>query len=259
MKAKIIVFTNGCFDLLHEGHVYLLNECSKLGDELIVGINSDDSVKRLKGDSRPIQSEKERKKALLKLDIVDKVIIFDDDTPYRLLEEVKADILVKGGEYSHDEIVGTELVRKTVRVPMLSGVSTTNIIEKRKKMHVIYPETYEKVWGSEKWLCNIDLYCSKILYLNKGYRCSYHYHKIKDEAFHILKGTILMVINGSMMALEVGHTVRIEPGDVHSFTGLEDSEILEVSTKHMEDDSYRKSESGEAWTIKEWGEFLKEN
>jgi len=134
MSSKIIVFTNGCFDLLHEGHIYLLNECSKLGDELVVAINSDASVKRLKGEGRPIQSEKERRKALLKLDIVDKVIIFDDDTPYRVLKEIEPDILVKGDEYNHEEIVGTDLVTKTVRIPMLVGHSTTGIIERLKNV-----------------------------------------------------------------------------------------------------------------------------
>ena len=124
-------------------------------------------------------------------------------------------------------------------------------------MGIIDPEIHEKVWGGEKWICNTSLYCSKILYLNKGYRCSYHYHRIKDETFHILKGTVFMVVNGSMLVLEVGDTIHIAPGDIHSFTGLEDSEILEVSTKHMEDDSYREDKSGKAYTLEEWHEFIK--
>jgi mannose-6-phosphate isomerase-like protein (cupin superfamily) len=124
-------------------------------------------------------------------------------------------------------------------------------------MEILVPEIHEKVWGSERWLCNTELYCSKILYLNKGYRCSYHYHKKKDEVFHILKGYVFMVVNGSMIAMEVGDTIRIKPGDIHSFTGLEDAEILEVSTKHMEDDSYRVDKSGEAYTLEEWNELIK--
>jgi D-beta-D-heptose 7-phosphate kinase / D-beta-D-heptose 1-phosphate adenosyltransferase len=127
---EIIVFTNGCFDLLHDGHMYLLNECNKLGDKLVVAINSDESVKRLKGEQRPIQSENERKNNLLDLDIVDKVIIFNDDTPYRVLEEIRPDILVKGDEYNYDDIVGRDLVKKVVRIPMLEGFSTTNLIQK---------------------------------------------------------------------------------------------------------------------------------
>jgi len=132
MNDEIIVFTNGCFDLLHDGHMYLLNECSELGDKLVVGINSDESVKRLKGDSRPIQSENERKNNLLALDIVDEVIIFEDDTPYNTIKELNPDILIKGGDYELHEVVGVDIVEEVIIIPLLDGYSTTKLIEKGK-------------------------------------------------------------------------------------------------------------------------------
>jgi len=109
------------------------------------------------------------------------------------------------------------------------------------------PEEHEKVWGKEKWIVNHGKYCGKILCLDEGYRCSYHHHKIKDETFHILKGNVHMKIEGTDFYLSVGDTVHIKPGVKHSFTGLEDSEILEISTQHFEDDSYREDESCKVW------------
>jgi len=104
-------------------------------------------------------------------------------------------------------------------------------------------EIHKKVWGHEKWLFNTPNYCSKILYLNKDYRCSMHHHKIKDETFYILKGLVLMEKNGDSIKMKVGDSIHISPNDEHRFTGLLDSEILEVSTEHYESDSYRSTTS----------------
>jgi len=105
-------------------------------------------------------------------------------------------------------------------------------------------EIHKKIWGEEKWITNTEKYCAKILYLKKGYRCSYHYHKIKDETFYILKGVILMEFGGEEFLMEKGSKIHIPIGIKHRFTGLIDSEILEVSTQHFEDDSYRLIKSG---------------
>ena len=133
--GKIVVFTNGCFDLLHSGHVTLLEIASGEGDLLIVGLNSDSSVTRLKGEGRPVQSEAERAEALLKIEVVDVVTIFSEDTPLELIDSIKPDVLVKGGDYSSDEIVGADIVLsrggEVVRVPLLEGISTTRIIKER--------------------------------------------------------------------------------------------------------------------------------
>ena len=130
---KNIVFTNGCFDLLHKGHRDLIKQSFSFGDILIVGLNSDESVKRLKGEDRPMQNEVERKNALLNTGYVNEVYIFDDDTPLELIKLIKPDILVKGGDYTPNEIVGYEEVTSSGGeikiVPLTPGFSTTSTIE----------------------------------------------------------------------------------------------------------------------------------
>ncbi len=133
--GKIVVFTNGCFDLLHSGHVTLLEVSAGEGDLLLVGLNSDSSVRRLKGVGRPVQPEAERAEALLDVEAVNVVTIFSEDTPLELIESIKPDVLVKGGDYSKDEIVGSDIVLsrggEVVRVPLIQGISTTRIIKER--------------------------------------------------------------------------------------------------------------------------------
>ena len=129
-----LVFTNGCFDLLHKGHLDLLSNAAGFGDKLFVGLNSDKSVKKLKGDSRPIQNERTRAQKLLELEYVNHVIIFEDLTPQKLIYAMSPDVLVKGGDYKKSEIVGAKHVISSggvVRiVPLTPGFSTTSIIEK---------------------------------------------------------------------------------------------------------------------------------
>ena len=131
-----IVFTNGCFDLLHKGHIDLLNEASTYGDILIVGLNSDKSVKILKGKDRPIENEKIRSKKLLKIKVVDYVIIFNTETPETLINKIVPNVLVKGGDYNKDDIVGSKKVissgGKVKIVPLTKGFSTTSIIKTRE-------------------------------------------------------------------------------------------------------------------------------
>jgi len=131
-----VIFTNGCFDILHVGHVQLLKECKKLaGDngKVIVGLNSDASVKKLKGESRPVNDQDSRKLLLESLRFVDEVIIFEEETPELLIEKIRPDILVKGGDYSIDQIVGKQYTKKVVVFPYVDGKSTTNTIEKLSK------------------------------------------------------------------------------------------------------------------------------
>lgn len=125
-----VVFTNGCFDVLHAGHVKLLEEAKSHGSKLIVGLNSDDSVRRLKGESRPVNSQEDRKRILEALSCVDEVIVFSEDTPERLLSELKPDILVKGSDYSVEEVIGREHAGKVVLVDLLPDRSTTSILSK---------------------------------------------------------------------------------------------------------------------------------
>ena len=129
-----LVFTNGCFDLLHKGHLDLLSNAAGFGDKLFVGLNSDKSVKKLKGDSRPIQNEKTRAQKLLELKYVNHVIIFEDLTPQKLIHALSPDVLVKGGDYKKSEIVGAKHVISSGGVvkivPLTPGFSTSSIIEK---------------------------------------------------------------------------------------------------------------------------------
>ena len=129
-----LVFTNGCFDLLHKGHLELLSTAAGFGDKLFVGLNSDKSVKKLKGDSRPIQNEKTRAQKLLELKYVNHVIIFEDLTPQKLIHAMSPDVLVKGGDYKISGIVGAKHVISSGGVvkiiPLTPGFSTTSIIEK---------------------------------------------------------------------------------------------------------------------------------
>ena len=127
-QKKKVVFTNGCFDLLHVGHVRLFQKARSLGDVLVVAINSDASLRRLKGPSRPLVNQAMRSEVLAALESIDFVTVFDEDTPAELISELRPDILIKGGDYKLEEIVGRESVKKVVRFPLVSGYSTTTLI-----------------------------------------------------------------------------------------------------------------------------------
>ncbi len=131
-SAKKVVFTNGCFDILHAGHVKYLEEAKSYGDILVLGLNSDASVKRLKGESRPVNCWEDRAAVLAALESVDFVVGFDEDTPYELIKTVQPDILVKGGDYEGKEVVGSNIAKETRLVQFVEGKSTTKIIERAK-------------------------------------------------------------------------------------------------------------------------------
>ena len=123
-----VVFTNGCFDILHRGHLELLKYCKGIGNTVIVGLNSDKSVKRLKGDKRPVNNQLDRKYFLESLKFVDKVIVFDEDTPYNLIKSLKPDLIVKGGDYKIEEVVGSDLCEVKI-FNYVEGYSTTKKIQ----------------------------------------------------------------------------------------------------------------------------------
>jgi rfaE bifunctional protein nucleotidyltransferase chain/domain len=131
-----VVFTNGCFDILHYGHLHYLAEARDLGDRLVIGLNSGASVRRLKGPTRPINDELTRTHLLAALQVVDAVVIFDEDTPLELIRLVQPDVLVKGGDWRPEQIVGSDLVLaqggKVLSLPFIQGYSTTNIEQKIK-------------------------------------------------------------------------------------------------------------------------------
>ena len=136
-NGKKIVFSNGCFDILHRGHVEYLAKAAAFGDVMIIGLNTDASVKRLKGPSRPVNDENARAFVLAGLEFVSAVVLFDEDTPYNLIKIVQPDVLVKGSDYKPENIVGYDIVKakggKVVTVDLVEGFSTTKTIEKLQK------------------------------------------------------------------------------------------------------------------------------
>ena len=135
-ENKKIVFTNGCFDLIHLGHIELLASSSDLGDVLIIGVNSDSSIQKLKGENRPIIEEDSRVKQLAALEFVDAVILFNESTPQKLIEKIKPDVITKGGDYKAENVVGNEVVTQkngqVVIIPLTQGYSTTSLLKKIK-------------------------------------------------------------------------------------------------------------------------------
>lgn len=135
-NSQKIVFTNGCFDILHAGHIHYLIAAKQLGDILILGVNSDSSVRRLKGANRPINNQTDRATVLSHIDIVNYIVIFEEDTPYKLINHIKPDILVKGGDWPVEKIVGADLVLSrgglVKSLPYLAGYSTTELIRRVK-------------------------------------------------------------------------------------------------------------------------------
>ena len=133
-EGKKVVFTNGCFDILHVGHIRYLKEAKGYGDILIVAVNSDLSVKSIKGDKRPIVSQSERAEVVAALEMVDYVIMFDEDTPYNIIKKLQPDVLIKGGDWTVDKIVGRDIVEarggKVIAIPFIEGASTTGIVER---------------------------------------------------------------------------------------------------------------------------------
>ncbi len=131
-KKRKIVFTNGCFDIIHAGHIKTFRKAKSYGDYLIAGVNSDTSIRRLKGASRPIIKEKFRLEVLSSIRYIDFIVVFNELTPLKLVKIIKPDFLVKGGDYSNEEVVGRKYSGRVIIVSTLKGISTTDIIEKIK-------------------------------------------------------------------------------------------------------------------------------
>ncbi len=133
-KKKKIVFTNGCFDILHRGHVEYLAKAAELGDKLIIGLNTDSSVRRLKGENRPVNNEEARAILLSSLIFTDKIILFEEDTPLQLINFIQPDVLVKGSDYQPEEIAGYDIVKtkggEVITIELTKGFSTTSILKK---------------------------------------------------------------------------------------------------------------------------------
>tara|TARA_A100001011_G_scaffold357525_1_gene402466 strand:+ start:193 stop:588 length:396 start_codon:yes stop_codon:yes gene_type:complete len=123
-----VIFTNGCFDILHRGHIELLKYCKSIGNKVVVGLNSDESVKRLKGDNRPINSQGDRKFMLQSIKYVDSVIVFYEDTPYNLIKDINPDVIVKGGDYCPENVIGNDICEVKI-FEYVEGYSTTKTVQ----------------------------------------------------------------------------------------------------------------------------------
>jgi len=132
-QGKKIVFTNGCFDLLHVGHIRYLSEAKALGDILVIGLNSDSSVSTIK-PGRPVNAESQRAEVLAALEMVDYVTLFHEDTPYDLIKELQSDVLVKGADWKKEDIIGNDIVQEVRTIPFVEGISTSGIIDKIKRL-----------------------------------------------------------------------------------------------------------------------------
>jgi rfaE bifunctional protein nucleotidyltransferase chain/domain len=132
-EGKKVVFTNGCFDIIHAGHTRYLKEAKALGDILIVGLNSDKSVSTIK-PGRPVNPQDQRAEVLSSLEMVDYVTLFDEETPYEVIKLLQPDILVKGGDWKKEDIVGSDIAKETYSLPYIQGISTTGIIARIKKL-----------------------------------------------------------------------------------------------------------------------------
>ncbi len=137
-KDDKIVFTNGCFDILHRGHVEYLHKTSLLGNVLILGLNTDASIKRIKGQKRPVVNQESRSIVMAALEFIDYIVLFDEDTPYELIKKIQPDVLVKGKDYKPEDIIGADIVKQKggviETIDMVEGFSTTGIIEKIKNI-----------------------------------------------------------------------------------------------------------------------------
>jgi D-beta-D-heptose 7-phosphate kinase/D-beta-D-heptose 1-phosphate adenosyltransferase len=138
-RGQTVVFTNGCFDVLHRGHVHVLRQAKAAGDLLIVGLNSDNSVRQIKGDKRPVLAQTDRVELIAAMEMVDYVVVFDEPEPTKLIAAIKPNVLAKGGDWSLDKIVGAELVQQSggrvAVIPYLQGFSTSEIIERIVKQN----------------------------------------------------------------------------------------------------------------------------
>jgi len=253
-----IIIISGYFNPIHTGHLELIKAAKDLGDKLLVIINNDKQQQLKK--HKIIMNEKERMSIVSAIRYVDEteLSIDDDLTIVKTLEKLAKKyndcklLFANGGDRSSANEVPETEVCKEHNIEMLFGVGGTKKLNSSTNINVltgdeVLNKRVQKVWGHEDWLVNNNLYCGKILHIKKQHCCSYHYHKVKDETFYILKGHIIMELNGARFDMLEGDVLRLKPGDKHRFFGIEDSDIIETSTQHFDTDSYRIIDSNKCY------------
>ena len=226
--VEIIGFVNGCFDVLHVGHLELLEYAKEYCEYLIVAIDDDENVRRLKGPSRPINSAKARARLVGALKPVDIVTVFSKGELEPLLAAILPNVVVKGEEYRGRVTAASEHAGILLFMPMISEFSTTKTIEKIDIMSAV--GFVPKVWGREEIFVSNDKYCGKYLRFYKGAQASLHFHNYKDETFVVLSGVFVLELNGIVIILHTGEAIRVRPQWKHRLKCLEAGVILEIST-----------------------------
>lgn len=243
-----LVTTNGCFDLIHRGHIELLRKAKTFGGTLVVLLNSDESVKRIKGDSRPHVDQASRAEIVAAFEFVDYVTIFNDDIPYVPLNIIKPDIHVKGGDYDIEHLPERAVIEKNGGiveiVPLFKGFSTTSLIESIFDSHgaISLNDISEVVeiddnhdWGREHRLINNEYYCTKFLEYTSDLPGSLHSHTKKHETFKILKGEVYV-----MRLYKPGESIDMPQGTEHQMIAKSShAVIVEASTHHDDSDTFR--------------------
>ncbi|RLI66684.1 MAG: hypothetical protein DRO67_00740 [Candidatus Asgardarchaeum californiense] len=254
------VIISGYFNPIHKGHIDYIKAAKDFGDSLIVIVNNDVQQEIKKG--KIILPETDRMEIVKSLKYVDECVlaIDQDNTVIKTLEMLadriksEGDYCIRfanGGDRHLEGVVPESVLSEKYNIEFVYGVggttkrdSSTRINSLMKESFTItQPEYHNKVWGSEEWIVNSPLYCGKILNVNKGHNCSYHFHKIKDETFYILYGTVAMTIEGETRIMGIGDVVHLAPYTKHTFKALENTQILEISTQHFEEDSHRLTKS----------------
>lgn len=243
-----LVTTNGCFDLIHRGHIELLRKAKTFGGTLVVLLNSDESVKRIKGDSRPHVDQASRAEIVAAFEFVDYVTIFDDDIPYVPLNIIKPDIHVKGGDYDIEHLPEHEVIEKNGGiveiVPLFKGFSTTSLIDSiftsagaisLKNIGKVVEIDDDHDWGKQYKFINNEFYCTKFLELSNTKPGSLHYHKDKHETFKILTGEVYVI-----RLYKPGESIDMPQGTEHQMRAkVPNSVIVEASTHDDDSDTYR--------------------
>ena len=250
--GKTIVFTNGCFDVFHHSHLNNLEQTKTFGNVLIVGINTDNSIRRIKGETRPINPMEFRLKVLSWIPEIDFIIPFEEDTPEEIIKVIKPDVLSKGSDYTKEQIKGAEYSNRIEIVDRISNCTSTQIIHEYKlkafstKSEILEkkPEYFESeivntVWGFENILVNNNKISGKILHFKAGKQTGMQFHSNQDDIWYVSKGQLeLSWIDNEketkIKELKEGEGVKIPPYFSHQITAITDSEIIELAT-HLKD------------------------
>ena len=236
MKSRVIVAVSGGFDPLHIGHIKLFQEAKRLGDELVVILNSDRFLKEKKG--YVFMRYNERKKILESIKYIDKIVrcIDKDNGVLKTLKKIKPDIFANGGDrkgFTDDEIS----ICKKNNIKIIKGVGGCKVQSSSDLTFYTNKKRVKKSWGYEDWIVNKN-YCGKLLFIRKGFSIPIHFHKNKDETFYLIKGRAWIYKNRVKKLMRKYDVVHLSPRDTHKVVAIKNCKIIEFSTHHEDSDTY---------------------